>query len=51
LPSAEGQYYSIDDNRIKHYILTPEISEPDNVIDDLTNFILDMKIHGMHVKN
>jgi len=40
LPSAEGQYYSIDDNGIKHYILTPEISEPDNVIDDLTNLLL-----------
>ena len=40
LPSAEGQYYSIDDNEIKHYILTPEISEPGNVIDDLTNLLL-----------
>ena len=40
LPSAEGQYYSIDDNGIKHYILTPEISEPDNFLDDLTNLLL-----------
>ncbi|MCH6575524.1 MAG: hypothetical protein IH795_10040, partial [Bacteroidetes bacterium] len=39
VPSAEGQYYTIDTNGFKHYILTPEVYDNNNPLDDITNLL------------
>jgi len=36
-PTAEGEFFTIDSSGHKHYILTPEISNDNNLFDDITN--------------
>ena len=38
-PTAEGQFFTIDSSGHKHYVLTPEVSDDNNLFGDITNLL------------